>query len=96
MRSLYIQTVAFVVVAVLVAELQPLFATNCDTNEIEKACMTAYMFPTEPSSSCCDKIRQRKSCYCGYMANPKYKKFITSSKGMKIAEECGVRKPKCY
>ncbi|AEE28175.1 Bifunctional inhibitor/plant lipid transfer protein/seed storage helical domain [Arabidopsis suecica] len=58
-----------------------------------KACLPDIIGETPPSTKCCTKLKDKKSCFCEYLKNPLIAPYMTSAK--QVLEACGVPVPVC-
>ncbi|KAK7394173.1 hypothetical protein VNO78_14694 [Psophocarpus tetragonolobus] len=84
-----------VVVMVMVVEVGPMAeAVECVPAELSP-CLAAINSNTKPSGACCQKLRQQKSCLCGYLKNPVLKPYITAPGARTVLSSCGLPYPSC-
>lgn len=62
------------VLVAFVKEVQLTKVATCDPNE-SRVCLLAYTISMAPSS-CCDVVKQHRSCYCQYKNNPKFQSYL--------------------
>ncbi|VVB11665.1 unnamed protein product [Arabis nemorensis] len=92
--------IAFVVV--VVSSLAPTKASlvsgsekvTCVVTELTP-CLTAILFGGQPSTECCGKLKEQKSCLCEYIKNPMYVQYVSSENAHKVLAACGVPYPTC-
>ncbi|KAI4352188.1 hypothetical protein L6164_006462 [Bauhinia variegata] len=87
---------AMMVVSVLLLEAPKMMveAENCNPDELGP-CISAVTSNTSPTKTCCQKLKQQKSCYCGYLKNPNYREYAKSSEAKRLANACQIAIPKC-
>ncbi|KAK4490550.1 hypothetical protein RD792_001232 [Penstemon davidsonii] len=81
-------------VVVLVAEVKDAAAVTCNPMELGP-CLGAYQGGGNPSTQCCDKLKEQKPCLCGYMKNPSFRPYVGSPNAKMIAARCAVNMPDC-
>lgn len=95
MKCLSFVVIAVAVVAVaLLSEAPVAEAATCSPTELSP-CIAAITSSSPPSSLCCSKLRQQKSCLCGYLKDPNLKQYVNSPNARKVASTCGVPFPNC-
>ncbi|KAL4568878.1 hypothetical protein LXL04_024495 [Taraxacum kok-saghyz] len=83
---------AFMVV--LVSQVPVIEAANCNYMELV-ACAGAITSPQQPSRDCCNKVKEQRPCFCGYLRNPSLRQYVTPANARRVARECGVTIPNC-
>ncbi|GER44427.1 lipid-transfer protein [Striga asiatica] len=58
-------------------------------------CASAITSTSKPSSACCDKLKEQKTCLCQYLKNPVLQKFIRSEGAKRVAATCKTPYPQC-
>lgn len=68
----------------------------CNPVELE-LCLPSVTDPSKPPlPQCCNNLKVQESCFCLYLQNPVYAKYINSPGGKRVAAACGVTIPtKC-
>ncbi|KAK9071397.1 hypothetical protein SSX86_009966 [Deinandra increscens subsp. villosa] len=79
---------------VLIGEMPGAMAANCNYMELVP-CADALTSSNKPSGACCSKIREQRSCVCGYLRNPTLRQFVSPATAKRIASQCGVTLPQC-
>ncbi|GKD07307.1 non-specific lipid-transfer protein 2 [Tanacetum coccineum] len=77
--------------------------TTPPTPSVEVACSPSQLTPclrpilkgTPPPDKCCSKLKEQKSCLCGYIKDPAMAKYVNSPGAKKVAKTCGVPIPNC-
>ncbi|KAJ1443219.1 Non-specific lipid-transfer protein type 2 [Sesbania bispinosa] len=86
---------AVMLVALLLVDVVPMAeAVTCSPVELSP-CLGAISSSSPPSSTCCQKLRDQKSCLCGYLKNPTLRQYINSPGARRVASSCGVPFPTC-
>ncbi|KAK7255021.1 hypothetical protein RIF29_28422 [Crotalaria pallida] len=67
---------------------------TCNPSELSP-CIAAVKSPSQPSTVCCQKLREQKPCLCGYLKNPSFKQYVNSPGAKRVASSCGVPFPTC-
>ncbi|KAJ9540931.1 hypothetical protein OSB04_027437 [Centaurea solstitialis] len=57
--------------------------TKCDPAQLV-SCLGPIVKGTKPSSKCCSKLKEQKSCLCRYIKDPNYKKYVNSPGAKKL------------
>lgn len=83
-----------VVIVVVVNKTQLAEAVKCDPKEL-RPCLLAFTMSVEPSSTCCNKVKEHRPCYCGYKKNPKIQPYLKYDATKNIISSCGVSIPAC-
>ncbi|XP_027352728.1 non-specific lipid-transfer protein 2-like [Abrus precatorius] len=87
--------VCAMVLALLWAEVGPMAeAATCNPLDLSP-CLPAITNSSPPSTTCCQKLRQQKSCLCNYLKNPSLRQYINSPGARKVASSCAVAYPSC-
>lgn len=89
--------VLLVVLAFALCSAQVSTAVTCNLMDLSP-CLPAMTSPAAPTAGCCSKLRQQRSCFCGYLRDPKYKayrQYLNSPNAKKVATTCRVPFPKC-
>ncbi|XP_048231112.1 non-specific lipid-transfer protein 2 [Ricinus communis] len=97
MKRLSCSALSVVVVAVvllLTEAAQVSNAATCSPLELS-SCLPAITSSSQPSPTCCGKLKEQKPCLCGYLKNPNLKPYISSPGAKKVAHSCGVALPNC-
>ncbi|KAF6137307.1 hypothetical protein GIB67_036344 [Kingdonia uniflora] len=58
-------------------------------------CLNAARTSALPSALCCRRLSEQRSCYCQYLKNPTFKKFLNGPNAQKIQSKCGLTRPTC-
>ncbi|KAI7734368.1 hypothetical protein M8C21_006005 [Ambrosia artemisiifolia] len=69
-------------------------AVNCNYMEL-MVCAGAVTSHQPPSSDCCAKVKEQKTCFCGYLQNPTIRQYVTPQDAQRVAKQCGVTLPNC-
>ncbi|KAI4352190.1 hypothetical protein L6164_006464 [Bauhinia variegata] len=87
---------AVIAVSVLLLEPPQLMveAVNCSPLELSP-CLGAITSNTPPSQTCCQKLREQKTCLCGYLKNPSLRQYVNSPGAKRVATKCQVAIPNC-
>ncbi|KAI3699460.1 hypothetical protein L2E82_43795 [Cichorium intybus] len=78
----------------LVGQIPAMQAANCNYMELV-VCAGAITSPQPPSADCCNKVKQQKPCFCGYLRNPSLRQYVTPENARRVARQCGVAIPNC-
>ncbi|KAJ0771012.1 putative bifunctional inhibitor/plant lipid transfer protein/seed storage helical [Helianthus annuus] len=68
--------------------------TKCDPSQL-LPCLKSITYGIPPPPMCCSKLKQQKSCMCGYIKNPKFAKYVKSPNAKKTMKACHAPIPKC-
>ncbi|KAF5750167.1 non-specific lipid-transfer protein AKCS9-like [Tripterygium wilfordii] len=68
-------------------------AGGCNPREL-RPCTWAIMSLTAPSSKCCVKVREQRTCLCEYLRQPHLWPFFNSPNTRLVASSCGVPFPR--
>ncbi|KAM0000857.1 putative bifunctional inhibitor/plant lipid transfer protein/seed storage helical [Helianthus debilis subsp. tardiflorus] len=79
---------------VLMGQVPGSATTTCNYMELV-VCAGAVTSPQPPSSDCCARVKEQKTCFCGYLQNPTLRQYVTPKDAQRVARECGVALPKC-
>ncbi|KGN66906.1 hypothetical protein Csa_006987 [Cucumis sativus] len=79
---------------VVINETQVSKAVKCDPGEL-RPCHLSFTMSMEPSSACCKKVLQHRTCYCEYSKNPKTQPYLKYDATQRIISDCGVAIPTC-
>lgn len=87
---------ALVLVALVVVEVGPMAeaAVTCNPTQLTP-CLPAINSGSAPSSACCQKLKEQKPCFCGYLKNPSLKQYVNSPNARKTVASCGIPFPTC-
>ena len=69
-------------------------AVTCDPMALSP-CAGAISSSSPPSNECCQKLKEQKSCLCGYIKNPSLGPYVNSPGAKKVLSSCGIALPKC-
>ncbi|GMI90565.1 Tracheary Element Differentiation-related 4 [Hibiscus trionum] len=67
---------------------------TCNPIELS-ACLPAITSSTPPPESCCSRLREQTTCFCGYLNDPALRQFADNPNTRQIASACGVPYPQC-
>ncbi|KAK1440620.1 hypothetical protein QVD17_06449 [Tagetes erecta] len=81
-------------VLVFTGEIPSVTAATCNYMELVP-CAGAISSSQAPSGACCSKIREQRSCFCGYLRNPSLRQFVSPATAQRVASQCGVSLPQC-
>ena len=61
------------------------------------SCLPSINDPSiPPPPQCCTNLKAQQPCFCQYLKDPDYKKYLTAPGAKKVADTCGVTIPtKC-
>ncbi|XP_010450960.1 PREDICTED: non-specific lipid-transfer protein 2-like [Camelina sativa] len=54
------------------------------------SCLPAMTSGHAPSTDCCTKLKEQKTCLCSYIKNPLCGSYVRSPNAHKTLEACGV------
>lgn len=87
--------VALVVLVVLAAAAaETASAASCNAGQLA-ACAPAITAGARPSASCCSNLKAQQGCFCQFVKNPTYGRYINSPNARKVVASCGVSVPRC-
>jgi hypothetical protein len=69
-------------------------AKKCDARELT-VCAPALIDGSAPTTSCCANLRSQEPCFCLYVRNPAYSRYVNSPNAGKTLASCGIAKPRC-
>ncbi|KAG2709410.1 hypothetical protein I3760_05G237500 [Carya illinoinensis] len=69
-------------------------AITCDPLELS-ACAGAITSSTAPSATCCNKLKEQRSCLCQYVKDPNLQKLVNSPNARNVGDICGTPFPRC-
>lgn len=98
MKNFAVTVVCIFVVATTVVLLNgacPAAAqTTCDPAQLGTSCGPAFFSSTtQPTTRCCNKLREQQPCYCAYLRNPQLKPLVDSAAARRIAKACKIQFP---
>ncbi|KVH91222.1 Bifunctional inhibitor/plant lipid transfer protein/seed storage helical domain-containing protein [Cynara cardunculus var. scolymus] len=87
---------AMMVVAatILTMEVRVGMAADCEVLKLT-SCLPAFTggpIPA-PDSPCCQNLRSQQDCFCDYMKDPAYNKFLSMPAAKQVAQACSVTIP---
>lgn len=87
---------SFLVTAlVLSSQLAPRVEADCDAAQL-MPCLPAFGSPPmDPSPECCARLKEQQPCFCGYMRDRRYSRFVKSPRAREILEYCKIPYPQC-
>ncbi|KAL4581637.1 hypothetical protein LXL04_006163 [Taraxacum kok-saghyz] len=91
MKGLTIMMVA--VVTILMMEVHRGMAVVCVPTNLEP-CMPFFMNNSPPpprDSQCCVNVRNMDGCYCEFLKDPKYGKYLRGPNAKKVGNACVVK-----
>lgn len=86
--------VLMIVMVVIVNETHSVEAVKCDTKEL-RVCIWPFTMSVKPSTACCNKLKEHRSCYCEYKKKSKVKPYLQYDAAKKLLSRCGVVVPTC-
>ncbi|CAN8272492.1 unnamed protein product [Cochlearia groenlandica] len=66
----------------------------CTTIELT-GCQQAILFGDKPTMECCGTLRAQQLCFCDFIKNPSFTKYVSSPQARKILKACGIPYPQC-
>ncbi|KAG7564007.1 Bifunctional inhibitor/plant lipid transfer protein/seed storage helical domain [Arabidopsis suecica] len=83
-------------IVVLVSFLAPINSViqACDKIEIT-GCIPAILYGDKPTPECCGKMKAQQPCFCDFIKNPVFNKYVTSPQARAILKFCGIPYPTC-
>ncbi|CAK8568293.1 unnamed protein product [Lathyrus sativus] len=85
---------AMMILVVVMVEMFSVAEGGCNAIQLSP-CLPAIRSNSAPSTTCCSRLNDQKSCLCGYLKNPILKPYVNSSSSRRVAEACGVGVPNC-
>lgn len=67
-------------------------ALTCSPAEFSY-CLGSITSSSPPSTLCCQKTREQRPCFCGYLKNPSLRQYVYSPGARRVAKSCGVPFP---
>ncbi|AEE31984.1 putative bifunctional inhibitor/plant lipid transfer protein/seed storage helical [Arabidopsis thaliana] len=64
----------------------------CTVTELQP-CLPSVIDGSQPSTQCCEKLKEQNSCFCDYLQNPQFSQYITAAK--QILAACKIPYPNC-
>ncbi|XP_075524173.1 non-specific lipid-transfer protein 2-like [Primulina tabacum] len=90
-----VASLAILVLVMFLAEVELVSgAVTCNPLQLSP-CAAAIISSSNPSATCCNKLKEQKPCLCQYMMNPNLQKFINSPGAKKVAYFCDAPFPTC-
>jgi len=87
---------AVVVVAIVFLGEETYMAKALTCSPVEfSPCLGSITTSSPPTSVCCQKLREQRPCFCGYLKNPSLIQYIYSPGARRVASSCGVPFPTC-
>ncbi|KAI3794578.1 hypothetical protein L1987_37210 [Smallanthus sonchifolius] len=87
--------VMVVVATILMEEVHLGLAVECDSCKLEP-CVPFFKdggaLPS-PDSPCCENIKGQHGCFCGYLKDAKYCKYLVEPRAKDVGTACGVKTP---
>ncbi|XP_058091429.1 non-specific lipid-transfer protein 2-like [Magnolia sinica] len=93
MRLSYL-LLSVVVVFLLVGHAPITMSVTCNAANLS-SCASAMLTGSQPSATCCNKLREQRPCLCQYLKDPNLQKFIKPENARKVATTCNVPYPNC-
>ncbi|KAL0546222.1 hypothetical protein IC582_016128 [Cucumis melo] len=87
-------TVVCLFVVAVLGRVRVAEAVSCNPVELS-SCSGAITSGMNPSSICCNKLKQQEACLCGYIKNPALGPYVNSPGTKRVASKCGVPIPSC-
>ncbi|CAN8270255.1 unnamed protein product [Cochlearia groenlandica] len=87
--SIFAFAVALLVILAPAAE-----AVTCSPMQLSP-CAAAITSSSPPSALCCKKLKEQKPCLCGYMRNPKLRRYVSSPNARNVSKSCKLAVPRC-
>lgn len=53
-------------------------------------CLPALTVGEDPSTNCCNNMKEQQSCLCGYIKNPSYSMYIISIRTRIVLDSCKI------
>ncbi|KAK7374868.1 hypothetical protein VNO80_08311 [Phaseolus coccineus] len=86
---------AVVLMALVLIEVGPVAeAVTCSATQLTP-CLPAFTSSASPSAACCQKLKEQKPCFCGYINNPSLKQYVNSPRARTVLSSCRVPYPSC-
>ncbi|GKC36238.1 non-specific lipid-transfer protein 2-like protein [Tanacetum coccineum] len=79
---------------VLMSQVPSTDAANCNYMDL-MVCADAISSPRPPSTGCCSKVKEQRSCFCEYLRNPTLRQYVTPQVAQRVAGQCHVALPNC-
>ncbi|EOA25435.1 hypothetical protein CARUB_v10018768mg [Capsella rubella] len=65
-------------------------------NQIEITdCISAILYGDKPTAKCCGEMKAQQPCFCDFIKNPVFNKYVTSPQARAILQSCGIPYPIC-
>lgn len=58
-------------------------------------CIAAILYGDKPSAECCREMKEQEPCFCDFIKNPVFNKYVTSPQARAILSSCGIPYPTC-
>lgn len=88
-KVLQVVVVVLVVVVVVSSDIEMAEAVTCSPVELSP-CLGPITTSSPPTSICCQKVREQRPCFCGYLKNPSLRQYVYSPGARRVASSCGV------
>ncbi|KAI3693252.1 hypothetical protein L6452_33084 [Arctium lappa] len=79
---------------ILTMEVRVGMAVDCDVLKL-MPCLSSFTggpIPA-PNSSCCQNLRAQQACFCDYVKDPAYGRFLEMPAAHQVAQACSVTIP---
>lgn len=86
--------ITVITIAVIIsAEIRVAKSADCNPAALA-VCLPSITDPSiPPVPACCTNLKAQEPCFCEYLKNPIYAKYINSPGAKKVAATCGVTIP---
>uniref|UniRef100_A0A2P2MH84 Non-specific lipid-transfer protein 2 n=1 Tax=Rhizophora mucronata TaxID=61149 RepID=A0A2P2MH84_RHIMU len=84
----------YMVLVMVLTEVHVSQAATCNPSLLTP-CAASFTSSNPPSSLCCTRLNQQTPCFCGYLKNPNFSRYVSSPGAKKVIAACKVPLPKC-
>jgi hypothetical protein len=69
-------------------------AATCNAGSLS-SCAGSITGGAKPTASCCSSLRAQQGCFCTFLKNPTYGRYVSSPNARSTLASCGVAVPRC-
>ncbi|KAI3430020.1 AAI domain-containing protein [Psidium guajava] len=82
---------SFLMTALVVSsQLVPGAEAGCDATQLAP-CLPSFMPPfPPPTDTCCGKLKEQQPCFCDYMKDPRFGKYVKSPRAKEVLRLCKI------
>nr|GMD27693.1 non-specific lipid-transfer protein 2-like [Ipomoea batatas] len=84
-----------VMVVLVLGLMEATEAVGCNPLQLTPCANAISSSTTPPTAECCSRLKEQKNCLCGYLKDPKLRRFVASPNAKKVAIACGSPFPNC-